>query len=243
MKSPSLTIVAGLAWFLVSGVALAAPETPLPNVMCPVTPDEAAEQDIWLDHAGTRIHFCCPKCRRTFKASPSSFAVSTLTEPLHSAGHDHQHHSASPERGFREFLGRLHPVSVHFPIALFVMAGICELAFAFSGRDFLRASAGFNLLAGWISGAAAGVLGWINAASYGAADELALLSQHRWSAIALMLTSGIGLTIWPWSKSEKPASTARTTTARIVLTIVVVLTVVTGHLGGSLVFGANHLSW
>lgn len=239
MKTPLLFVVAGLAWLLASGAVTAVPEAPLPNAMCPVTPDEPAEREIWLDHAGTRIHFCCPKCRRKFEASPSSYVVEAPEGTQHSDGHQHSHEK--PEQVFRDFLGRLHPVSVHFPIALFVLAGFCELAFAFTGRDFLRASAGFNLALGWALGGAAAALGWINAASNGTVDHSALLSQHRWSAIALMVVASTALVIWPWKGN--PVSKGRTAAARIILGITVILTVLVGHLGGSLVFGANYLRW
>lgn len=248
MKVSSLCIAVGLAWFISLGLASASPEgTPsLPNAMCPVTPDEPAEKEFWSEHAGTRVYFCCPKCRRKFEADPSAYPVERanpiLPEADHGNSHDHQHHSSEPKSDFLDLLGKLHPISVHFPIALFIMAGVCEAAFGFTKRTLLHHYAGFNLLIGWLFGILASILGWINAAS-GGGDTSDLVSQHRLSAIALIVIAGICMVIWPWNLQNVKASKNRILLARILLSLVVALTVVTGHLGGSLVFGENYLPW
>jgi len=240
-KTLELLIVAGFACVLLSGVASAAPGGALPNEFCPVTPSELSEQEIWLDHAGTRIHFCCPKCKRRFAEDPEAYALAKKAMS-HDHETDHSHEHTGSGSRLLAFLGKLHPVSVHFPIALFVMAGICELAFGLTRQKALWTFGHFNLLTGWITGIAAAVLGWINAATAThTGSEVEILFQHRWAAIALLVLASIALLIRP--SCAKETSTLRLMTFRAFLAGIMILTAIVGHLGGSLVFGSNYLNW
>lgn len=43
------------------------------NAMCPVMTDEPVDAEIYLDHAGKTVFFCCAKCRRLFVADPDKY--------------------------------------------------------------------------------------------------------------------------------------------------------------------------
>jgi YHS domain-containing protein len=48
-------------------IALAVPQT-----TCPVMGGDI-NKDIYADHAGKRVYFCCPMCDRPFKKNPEKY--------------------------------------------------------------------------------------------------------------------------------------------------------------------------
>ena len=42
------------------------------NQICPVMGNEV-DPDVFVDHEGRRIGFCCPPCIPTFKADPAKY--------------------------------------------------------------------------------------------------------------------------------------------------------------------------
>jgi uncharacterized membrane protein len=82
-----------------------------------------------------------------------------------------------------QFIGRFHPLAVHFPIALFLLVPILELA-AFSDRySYLRPTAEFVLGVATLGATFAVILGWCLARSGGYSGQL--MQQHMWGGIAL----------------------------------------------------------
>src|ERR1700726_184254 len=59
-----------------------------------------------------------------------------------------------------QFIGRFHPLAVHFPIALILLVPILDLAGLSSRFSYLRSSAGFVLGLATLSATAAAILGW-----------------------------------------------------------------------------------
>lgn len=132
-----------------------------------------------------------------------------------------------------QVLGRLHPLLVHFPIALLLAALAAQgLAARVGRRDGPSEAAFFCLVLGTLGAVAAALSGWLFAEhdSPGGPD---LLFRHRWSGVAAaagaVLTS---LSAWRWKRG---AALARPTGAGLVLTAV--LTGLTGHFGGEMVYG------
>jgi hypothetical protein len=66
-----------------------------------------------------------------------------------------------------QFIGRFHPLAVHFPIALFLLVPILELAGLNSRLSYLRLSAGFVLGLATVGTIVAAMLGWCLARSGG----------------------------------------------------------------------------
>ena len=82
-----------------------------------------------------------------------------------------------------QFIGRFHPLAVHFPIALILLVPILELAGLSSRFSYLRSSAGFVLGLATLSATAAAILGWCLGRSGGYSGPL--VTQHMWGGISL----------------------------------------------------------
>jgi len=51
------------------------------NTMCPVMTDQPVDPDVFVDHEGTRIHFCCAKCQAKFIADPGAYLGNLPASP------------------------------------------------------------------------------------------------------------------------------------------------------------------
>ncbi len=83
----------------------------------------------------------------------------------------------------RNSLGASILLVVHFPIALFLLVPILELAGRNARFSFLRLSTGFVLGIATLAATVAALLGWCLARSGGYSGPL--LQQHMWGGIAL----------------------------------------------------------
>jgi uncharacterized membrane protein len=134
-------------------------------------------------------------------------------------------------------VGRLHPLIVHFPIALVILAAAAEGAAAATGDWRWRTLAVINLRAGASFAVAAVIAGWRLASAPGV-DSTPLLEWHRWlGAIAAVLAATAALATF---RGERPPS-PDLWIYRIGLFCAGTLVAVTGHLGGLLVWGADFL--
>jgi uncharacterized membrane protein len=133
-------------------------------------------------------------------------------------------------------LGRLHPLLIHFPIALVLAAVAAESAAMFTGHVRWRTLAVGKVRAGALFAVLAAIAGWRFALTPDM--ELSrLLQWHRWLgsigavvtvAAALATAGGDGRSSWRWIY-------------RSALFTAGALVGVTGHLGGMLVWGADFL--
>jgi uncharacterized membrane protein len=88
------------------------------------------------------------------------------------------------ERGdLSQFVGRFHPLAVHFPIALVFLALMIECAGLFRWGKSIHAAAGFVLALATASALAAAFLGWTLGRSGG--YEGSLVTRHMWGGISL----------------------------------------------------------
>jgi len=134
-----------------------------------------------------------------------------------------------------DWLGRLHPLIVHFPLALIPTAFLALLL----GRRRLGLLEGarFLLLLGGASAVVAMLLGWFDA-GFVLFDGRELILAHRWLGTAIGLAL-LGVTVWAW---RRPESISRRPMLLTVGTITAAL-VAQGWLGGALVHGVDHLAW
>src|SRR5512138_2600238 len=77
------------------------------------------------------------------------------------------------------FIGRLHPLLIHFPIALVISAALAEAAGIITRDDRWSAVAVANLRAGSIFSFLAAIAGWRLALDPGS-EMSSVLEWHRW---------------------------------------------------------------
>lgn len=138
-------------------------------------------------------------------------------------------------------LGRLHPIVVHFPIALLTAAAIVE-AWRVVRRRAVPSEAGTYCLAFGVAGAVAAVcLGTLNASHQAVTGDAATaLERHQvmgWiSTMAAMAALGAG-------QMARRAGGFRTMAVYVGLLLATGAVVgATGHLGGGLVYGEDYLT-
>jgi uncharacterized membrane protein len=134
-------------------------------------------------------------------------------------------------------VGRLHPLLVHFPIALVIAAVVADTIASRAGDPRWHAVATRNLQAGAASALIAAAAGWSLAFSTGI-ERTALLDAHRWLgtlAAAVSLAAAFGA-----SRGGR-GCTRRGTAYRTALWTAGALVAAAAHLGGVLVWGADFL--
>src|SRR5262249_45435114 len=141
------------------------------------------------------------------------------------------------EGGQMWLIGRLHPMLVHFPIGMILAAAGAEIIAIRTGRAAWRAAAVVNARVGAAMGAVTTAAGWA-LASAPFVDPGPLLTWHRWAGLA-GATAAMGAALasaWPPVESRRSVLVYR-----VALFGAAALVAVAGHLGGSLVWGADFL--
>lgn len=134
------------------------------------------------------------------------------------------------------FIGRLHPLLVHFPIALILLAAAAEMFAAVAVTSRWHVVAMACLRVGAIGAVGAAAAGWLMARMPGV-DPSATLEWHRWFGTA---TAAIAvLAVLVTAAGER--STATRWIDWMALLAAAVCVAATGHLGGMLVWGADFL--
>lgn len=134
-----------------------------------------------------------------------------------------------------DWLGRLHPVIVHFPIAFFPAA--LFTAVVGRRRPAFTAPAQFLVIAGGIIGPIAALLGWFDGGFDFATDGM-LLQVHRWLGTAIGV-GALGLGVWAWRRPDANRGVGMI----IGLTAITAAIVVQGWFGGAMVHGIDHMNW
>ena len=129
------------------------------------------------------------------------------------------------------WLGRLHPMVVHFPIAFFPAA----LLTAIAGRrkPAFAAPVQFLVVAGAIFAPLAAGAGWLAGM---AADPEPILAYHRWLGVAIAF-AGAGLGTWAWRRPWEDRGAGMI----LALTIMTIAIAVQGFLGAGLTHGMDHM--
>lgn len=130
-------------------------------------------------------------------------------------------------------LGNLHPLFVHLPIGILVLAFLMELYFRKKPKPKDNGTILFALGVGAFSAVFSVISGWFLGEN-GGYDE-ALLAKHKWIAIAFAVGS---LLLFFLKKSDKAVAQKVYLPSFI---LVLVLLTLTGHFGGSLTHGEDFL--
>lgn len=132
-----------------------------------------------------------------------------------------------------QFIGRFHPLLVHFPIGLFVLVPILELVGRSARFAYLRLSVNFVLGLATLAAATAAILGWCLGRSGGYSGSL--ITQHMWGGVLL---STICWLCWLLRTRLRGLGV----TYAIALSLGVGFVAWTGYRGGQLSLGRNHLT-
>ena len=133
-------------------------------------------------------------------------------------------------------IGRLHPLIVHFPIALVVIAGLAESGSWLTRDRRWHLFAFANIRLGAVFAIAAAFAGWRLAVGPG--DSTALVEWHRWLGVCAAATTAAAALA---TTNDDRQSLVAEWIYRAALTSATVLVIVTAHLGGVLVWGADFL--
>lgn len=141
-----------------------------------------------------------------------------------------------------DWLGRFHPVTVHFPIALLLFAAVGLVADRLAGTRRFDEMIRWCLLAGAAAAVVTAGLGWLRAPYAGYTTELATtLEQHRWLGVA---TAAVAvLAAWLSERSRRPDPARWVAAWRVLLIVAACLVALAGHWGGALIYGPDYYRW
>ena len=131
-----------------------------------------------------------------------------------------------------EFLGHLHPVFVHIPIGVLVLAYIIQYFF-YTNQDKSKLI-DFILIVGVASSIVAAFFGWMLSLSGGYDDDL--LSLHKWLGIFVCFSSLFLLIFKRFANFKK-----KNIYYHVLFHVVILALTAAGHFGGELTHGEGYL--
>jgi uncharacterized membrane protein/mono/diheme cytochrome c family protein len=129
-----------------------------------------------------------------------------------------------------EFIGHFHPVLVHLPIGILLVAVLFYFLSKKEKFKSLHVAVGISLFLGMISAIASSISGYLLSATDDYDEQM--IFQHQWLGIA---TAVISILAYFFYKKEK-------TFLKWIMLLLGMLIIITGHLGGSLTHGPNYLT-
>ena len=176
-------------------------------------------------------------------ASPGSDMAAMHGSEAMTPGMDH---AATVEAGPRpmsrrtfRWLGAMHPAAVHFPIALFLVAALLEIAALTFRRPVLTQGTRVIIALAAFSALIAAALGWF-AMGLPGKDDL-IHATHRWIGTSIAV---LGVTAW-WAKehwARKPGR-GRELIYIGVLVVTAATVLYNASLGAALTHGMDHLKF
>ena len=140
-----------------------------------------------------------------------------------------------------QLFGRLHPLVVHFPVALLLLAAAIEFIRVFRDDARLGRLTIFLVGIGAAGAVVAAATGWVFAhESHPEQSMRATLTWHRWLGLATA-----ALSVLAWVTARRWADGPRRGTRwinRAIGWLAAGLLIITGHLGALLVWGSDYFS-
>jgi uncharacterized membrane protein len=136
------------------------------------------------------------------------------------------------------FIGHLHPLTVHLPIGFLVLALLFELLSHFKKFEPLKNSVQATLLLGFITAVVACIFGYI--LSLSGEYDLIKITNHKIAGISLAVVAGLLFLLTTDTVKNKVAIN-RWIFPSLCL-VAFIITLYTGHQGGSLTHGSDYLS-
>lgn len=140
-----------------------------------------------------------------------------------------------------QLFGRLHPLVLHFPIALLLLAAAVEGVRCFRADPRLGRLSVLLLALGALGAVAAAGTGWVFAHESHPEPQLrATLLWHRWLGVGTAILSAVA-----WLTADRWADDARLSyrlIPRLITWLTAALLVIAAHLGALLVWGADYFS-
>lgn len=138
------------------------------------------------------------------------------------------------------WLGRLHTLVIHFPIAMFVGAFGVELFALWRRKPEYQHVAYVMLVVGALGAVAAAFLGWFAGGFY-LTDRNVVLMIHRWLGTALAVVAM--LLVWFTARARRAPERPRTVYL-VLLGLMTLAIAIQGYLGGSFMHGGmRHMAF
>lgn len=137
-----------------------------------------------------------------------------------------------------DFFGHLHPLAVHFPVALLLFAALLELLTLKNYRSGLRQGINALIIAGTVSATVAAIFGWL---LYFHGDYKGnTLNLHLWTGLSTAL---LALITWIlMARANRHPSGKGAGSYRIFLFLTAIGVAVAGHFGANLTHGSDFVS-
>lgn len=132
-----------------------------------------------------------------------------------------------------EFIGRFHPVVLHLPIGILLLAIVFDWLSRSKKFRSLKKSVRISLWIGFGTALLSCITGYI--LSQSGDYEVKSVRLHQWFAVSLTILTGI----YSWMKTNKEVKSLH----KFFSVLILVFLIITGHFGGTLTHGENFLSF
>jgi uncharacterized membrane protein len=254
-RFPLVALFGALLLAAAGAGALTASTTAAPPIgECPLLPWETVNPRIFLDQGDARTYFCCSRCLRDWIQADPIRLRDALARAAR-AGDDLDQvlggeycQSKVPDGGATlhsargatmDALARLHPATVHFPIAFFLAAALAEVLLLWRGGAFWKDGARFCTWAGAVTAPVAAATGWSAGGWVAFPGDLAgILRLHKWVGTGVAV-AGLVCALLVELATRRDSDALRNL-FRVVLVATAAAVAVAGYLGGLMVYGPDH---